>query len=116
VQPAAGFNETEVLTLAAAVESASEHPLARAIVEAARTRGLTLPAAENFLAEPGTGVTARVDGRQISVGRNIPAAPENLAFAQNPAATLVGVTIDGRFAGTVALADPIKATTPEAIA
>ena len=105
-----------LLALAAAVESASEHPLARAIVEAARTRGLTLPAAENFLAEPGTGVTARVDGRQISVGRIIPAAPENLAFDQNPAATLVGVTIDGRFAGTVALADPIKATTPEAIA
>jgi Cu+-exporting ATPase len=116
VQPAAGFNEAEVLSLAAAVESASEHPLARAIVEAARTRSLPLPAAESFLAEPGTGVTARVDGRQIQVGRIIPAAPENLAFAQNPAATLVGVAIDGRFAGTVALADPIKATTPEAIA
>jgi Cu+-exporting ATPase len=116
VQPAAGFNEAEVLSLAAAVESASEHPLARAIVEAARIRGLPLPAAESFLAEPGTGVTARVDGRQIQVGRIIPAAPENLAFAQNPAATLVGVTIDGHFAGTVALADPIKATTPEAIA
>ena len=105
-----------LLALAAAAESASEHPLARAIVAAARTRGLTLPAVENFLAEPGTGVTARVDGRQIQVGRSIPAAPENLAFAQNPAATLVGVTIDGRFVGTVALADPIKATTPEAIA
>jgi Cu+-exporting ATPase len=116
VQPAGGFNEAEVLALAAAVESASEHPLARAIVEAARTRGLPLPAAESFLAEPGTGVTARVDGRRIQVGRIIPAAPENLAFDQNPAATLVGVTIDGRFAGTVALADPIKATTPEAIA
>ena len=116
VQPASGFNEAEVLSLAAAVESASEHPLARAIVEAARTRGLPLPVAESFLAEPGTGVTARVDGWQIQVGRIIPAAPETLAFDQNPAATLVGVTIDGRFAGTVALADPIKATTPEAIA
>jgi Cu+-exporting ATPase len=105
-----------LLSLAAAVENASEHPLARAIVEAARTRGLPLPAAESFLAEPGTGVTARVDGRQIQVGRSIPAALENPAFDRNPAATLVGVTIDGRFAGTVALADPIKATTPEAIA
>jgi Cu+-exporting ATPase len=105
-----------LLSLAAAVESASEHPLARAIVEAARTRGLPLPVAESFLAEPGMGVTARVNGRQIQVGRSIPTAPENLAFDLNPAATLVGVTIDGRFAGTVALADPIKATTPEAIA
>lgn len=115
VQPAAGFNEAEVLSLAAAVESASEHPLARAIVDAAHTRGLPLPTAECFLAEPGMGVAAKVEGRQIQVGCTIPAALENPASGQNPAVTLVGVTIDGCLAGTVALADPIKATTPAAI-
>jgi Cu+-exporting ATPase len=119
-------NADELLALAAAAESASEHPLARAIVAAAKERGLNLPAAENFLAEPGLGVSARVDGQQITVGRVIPNAPSSTPV--NPerrfgdkapylqSATLVGVTVDGAFAGTLALADPIKATTPEAIA
>ncbi|MDD2765455.1 MAG: copper-translocating P-type ATPase [Opitutaceae bacterium] len=109
----------ELLALAAAAESASEHPLARAIVEAARARGLNLPAAENFLAEPGLGVSAQVKGRPIQVGRVIPNALERLGdkvLRQHPTATLVGVTIDGRLAGTIALADPVKATSPAAIA
>jgi Cu+-exporting ATPase len=116
----------ELLAFAAAAESASEHPLARAIVAAARERGLTLAEAENFLAEPGLGVTARVNGQQITVGRVIPNAPpstpanlerrfeDKAPYPQS--ATLVGVTVDGAFAGTLALADPIKATTSEAIA
>jgi Cu+-exporting ATPase len=126
IQPAGDLAESELLALAAAAESASEHPLARAIVAAARERGLTLSAAEDFLAEPGLGVTARVNGRQITVGRVIPNAPsstsanperrfEDKAPYPQPA-TLVGVTVDGAFAGTLALADPVKASTPEAIA
>ena len=102
-----------LLAFAAAAESASEHPLARAIVDAARERGLVLSAADNFHAEPGMGVTANIQGRRVHVGR----APESaLASGQQPIATLVGVTLDGRFAGTLTLADPIKTTTPEAIA
>jgi P-type Cu+ transporter len=113
VAPAGGQAEAELLALAAAAESASEHPLARAIVAAARERGLAIAPAENFAAEPGLGVTARVAGRIIHVGRAPGAAsgPDH-----HPAATLVGVEIDGRFAGTVALADPVKATTPQAVA
>jgi Cu+-exporting ATPase len=109
----------ELLILAAAAESASEHPLARAIVEAALTRGLVLPSAEGFVAEPGFGVTARVNGQQIQVGRvdlSTPGRLEVKALHQHPTATLVGITVDGRFAGTVALADPLKATTAGAIA
>ena len=109
----------ELLRLAAAAESASEHPLARAIVDAARARGLVLPAATDFAAEPGVGVTALVDGQWVEVGRAIPETSERLgdqALHLHPAATLVGVSIHGVFAGTIALADPIKASTPEAIA
>jgi Cu+-exporting ATPase len=116
----------ELLTFAAAAESASEHPLARAIVAAARERGLTLPAAEDFAAEPGMGVTARVGGRLVQVGRVIPNAPsptlpdherrlgDKAPYPQS--ATLVGVTVDGRAAGAIVLDDPIKASTPGAIA
>jgi Cu+-exporting ATPase len=107
---------SDLLTLAAAAESNSEHPLARAIVEAAHARGRPLPAADSFSAEPGVGVTARVGGRIIKVGRLAGDGPDIQASAQHSTATLVGVTIDGRFAGTIALADPIKQTTPEAIA
>ena len=106
----------ELLATAAAAESNSEHPLARAIVEAAHSRGLVLPGADRFSAEPGVGVTARVGGRIIEVGRVSPDALESHASEQHPTATLVSVTVDGRTAGTIALADPIKQTTPEAIA
>ena len=105
-----GSAENDLLALAAAVESSSEHPLARAIVGAARDRNLAVPVTDDFRAEPGHGVLARVAGRTVHVGR----APEAAATA-HPTATLVGVTIDGRFAGTLALADPIKSTSAEAI-
>jgi Cu+-exporting ATPase len=131
VEPAAGFvgsgsgdpglmvTAGELLALAASAESASEHPLARAIVEAARTRGLEIPAAESFIAEPGVGVSAQVKGRSVRVGR-LEANPSDSiatrAAKLYPTATLVGVAIDGRLAGAVALDDPLKPTTPEAIA
>jgi len=124
-----------LLTFAAAAESSSEHPLARAIVGEAKMRGLTVPAATNFQADPGVGVRAQVGGRLIEVGRVtasaeasregwIPNAPrltdtDERRFKDNPpypdTATLVAVRIDGHPAGTLALADTIKPTTPAAI-
>jgi P-type Cu+ transporter len=117
--PYSAFTAGELLALAAAAENASEHPLARAIVEAAQTRGLDIPKAEDFVAEPGIGVTARVQGRSVHVGRLEGSSADNIAHRAAqlyPAATLVGVVIDGHLAGAVALDDPVKATTPEAIA
>ncbi len=105
-----GFSENELLVFAAAAESASEHPLARAIVAAAKARGLELPAATDFSAEPGAGVRATVNGRVVTVGR-APVA----AGALHATATLISVNVDGRSAGTLALADTIKATTLAAI-
>ena len=101
--------EDLLLVLAASAEAPSEHPLARALVTAARERNLALAPADAFRAEPGQGVSARVNGRRIKVGR----APDS--SNGHAIATLVGVTIDDTFAGTLTFADPIKATTPESI-
>ncbi len=115
VLPASGVSEIELLTLAAAAESASEHPLARAIVAAAQARGLSLPATTEFVAEPGFGVRAMVGGRNVAVGRGqIPARPEAVPYPLT--ATVVAVTADGRELGQMALADTVKPTTPAAIA
>jgi Cu+-exporting ATPase len=111
VRPAADLTTGQVLALAAAVESASEHPLGRAIVAAARTKGGPIPSATQFKAEPGVGVSARVDGKLVGLGRAAD-APEDVV----PGATIVAVTVDGRFAGTITLTDPIKGTTPGAVA
>jgi len=110
IRPATGFSEAELLSLAASAESASEHPLARAIVAAAKAAGSTLAAATNFTAEPGAGVQAIVNGRKVSVGR----APGDASDLPS-AATLISVTVDGRPAGILALADTIKPSTPAAI-
>lgn len=113
VQPVAGVREDELLALAAAAEQPSEHPLARAIVQAARERGLVLAPATEFSAEPGLGVSATIAGRRVRVGRPM----ENNAPVETPStATLVAIESAGTRLGTLALADPIKATTPEAMA
>jgi Cu+-exporting ATPase len=123
VNEAYASTDADLLALAASAESPSEHPLARALVEAAHTRGLSLAPTTEFRAEPGQGVSARVQGRRIEVGRVT--EPEGTGSARTrerdtdplrlTTHTLVGVTIDDAFAGTISLADPIKATTPEAI-
>jgi P-type Cu+ transporter len=120
------FSESDVLTFAAAAESSSEHPLARAIVAAAKARGLAVPPAKDFSAEPGVGVRATVGGKRIEVGRVILKTPSSHpSQISEPStkddhralrsATLVAVTIDGLPAGTIALADTIKPTTRAAI-
>ena len=110
--PADGFSEADLLTLAAAAESSSEHPLARAIVSAARERGLALPPVSDFSATPGFGVRAKVGGHEVVIGR----APDTDRPAAVPGATVVCVIADGQLVGTLALEDTIKATTPAALA
>ncbi|MFF6964616.1 heavy metal translocating P-type ATPase [Streptomyces anthocyanicus] len=104
VTPAAGagVDEDALLALAAAAEHPSEHPLARAIVAAARARGLHIAPADDFTAAPGRGVTAVIDGRTVHVGRAEPT--EGAAGAE----TTVRVTRDGTHLGTLALTDRLR--------
>ena len=101
-----------LLTLAASAESPSEHPLARALVAAAKERHLPLLPATDFTAIPGQGISARIKDHLVRIGR----APADTTLTVHPHATLISVTIDDTPAGLIALADPIKSTTPEAIA
>lgn len=119
-----GIAEEEALRLAASAESASEHPSAEAIVAEARRRGLALSPAADFAAEPGLGITARVEGRIVAVGsgrlmaeRAIPIgalAEKAAAFARDGGSPLY-VAVDGRLAGLVVVADQIKPGTPAAL-
>ncbi|CAL9642261.1 putative cation-transporting P-type ATPase J [Streptomyces sp. enrichment culture] len=101
----AGVDEDALLALAAAAEHPSEHPLARAIVAAARARGLRIAPADDFTAAPGRGVTAVIDGRTVHVGR---------ADTPEGAETTVRVTRDGTLLGTLALTDRLRADAAEA--
>ncbi len=103
--------DLEVLRLAASVETLSEHPLAAAIVAGALERKLVLSKAEKFGSIPGQGVTAIVDGHQVSVGK--PATSED--DPNDAGQTIVHVAIDGKPAGTLGLADPVKPSAREAI-
>lgn len=117
--------ESELLRLVAALETMSEHPLADAIVKAARDRGLALPIPEAFASETGRGATGVVDGRGVAVGNvalmsawGIDTIPMN-ADADRLAGegkTPMFVALDGVLAGVIAVADPIKSSSREAIA
>jgi P-type Cu+ transporter len=125
VKPVAGFSESEVLRLAASLERGSEHPLGTAIVEAALERGLPLAGASDFDSPAGKGVTGKVDGRAVLVG-SAAFLSENGVEAHDLAddaeklrsdgATAIFVAVGGRAAGILALSDPVKATTPAALA
>ena len=123
--PAAGMSEAELLQLAASVEAGSEHPLAQAVVDAAKARQLAPLAASGFEAVSGFGVRAQVGGRQVLLGN--PRFLENSGIDaaalhdQATAAALVGqtpihVAVDGKAAGIVAIADPVKSDSKQAIA
>jgi Cu+-exporting ATPase len=124
VTPAEGFDEAEIVRLAASVERASEHPLAAAIVRGAEQRDLQLADAEDFQSVTGKGVTGVLAGRRIALGNiklmqdldidagGLPAQADALR-AQGQ--TVMFLAVDGRVAGLVGVADPIKSTTPEAI-
>lgn len=119
-----GFSEDDVLAAAAAVETGSEHPLAEAIVNGAKVRGLAIGASEGFEAVTGKGVRARVDGRDIALGNTALMSEigvdgtllaDRAATLQDEGATAMFLAIDGRLAGIIAAADPIKETTPAAL-
>lgn len=119
---AEAFDESRLLALAAAVESKSEHPLGRALAEAARERGLTLPAVANFAYRPGLGVAGEIEGKKIGVGsaefmaslgadaKRLEKQAEDLA---GQGASCFFLTVDGEAAGLFAMADPVR---PEALA
>ncbi len=122
--PAEGFNEASLLSLAASVERSSEHPLAAAIVASAGERGLALQEATEFKSVTGKGVSGRVGGRLIAVGNaklveHTPAVMGNLERRgddyRRQGATVMYVAADGRPAGILAVADPIKASTAPAL-
>jgi len=111
---AAGTTEDRALALAAALERSSEHPLAAAILAAAKERGLEIPAASDFTATPGGGVRGTVQGHTVALGNAKFVGGATLDAGQ-PGQTVVYLTVDGAAAAAIAVADPIKATTAEAI-
>jgi len=124
IKPASGFSKDDVLQKLASVERASEHPLAMAIVNAAQEGKLNLSAVTDFDSPVGKGVVGTVDGRRVVSGSAKFLAEEGIDSAslnqsaeeqRANAATVIFVGVDGKLAGFVAIADPIKATTPQAL-
>jgi Cu+-exporting ATPase len=125
VRTAANHAENDMLRCAASLERASQHPLGTAIVRAARERGLRLADAQEFDAPVGKGVTGTVDGHRLVIGNAqimeaagvvVGALATEADRLRQEGATAIFVAIDGEASGVVAIADPIKATTPSAIA
>jgi Cu+-exporting ATPase len=123
--PAPGHSADEVLRIAASLDAASEHPLAQAVVRAARERGLVLDKAESFESSSGVGVRGRVGGRQVALGSGALLAQLGIAVdvlapqaaaLRGTGASVMHLAVDGRFAGLLAVSDPVKASTPEALA
>ena len=124
ILPAAGYDEVTVLKLAATLEKGSEHPLAQAIVRGAGDRNVALAESTDFEAVTGKGVKGTVDGHTVAVGnlklvQDLGIEVEGLAESANrrraAGETVMFVMLDGRFAGLVSVADPVKDTTPDAI-
>ncbi|MSQ60890.1 MAG: heavy metal translocating P-type ATPase [Betaproteobacteria bacterium] len=120
-----GFTENEVLRLAASLGQGSEHPLAAAIVAAARERSLPLSKAGQFESSTGTGVRGTVEGKALALGNTVLMAQAGadvsplMAQAESlrgEGASVIHLAVDGRLAGLLAVSDPIKATTADALA
>lgn len=125
VAPLGSAGEAELLQHAAAVERSSEHPLARAIVEAAQERSLSLASCEDFASHTGRGASGRVSGREISIGNEalmtsigVDPAPlaEKAAQLRSDGAGVVLIAMDRTFAGLIAVADPVRANASSALA
>ena len=124
IRPVSGFEEAEVLRLAASLENASEHPLAAAIVRAAKERSIALSKPSEFDSPTGKGVVGKVDGRALTLGNakflgeigiDVSALQSEADALRRDGATAIFIAIDGKAAGVIAIADPIKDSTPAAI-
>jgi Cu+-exporting ATPase len=124
IVPADDISDTELLTLAAGVEQASEHPLAAAIVAAAKDRGLAVPSVSAFDAPSGKGAVGTVNGRIVALGNaalmaeskiDVTALSAKADALRQDGATAIFVAVDGRAAGLLAIADPVKETTAAAL-
>ncbi|QWG18455.1 heavy metal translocating P-type ATPase [Bradyrhizobium sediminis] len=118
------FGASEILRLAASVERASEHPLADAIVRSAKEQSLDLGKVEEFDSPTGKGATGKVDGKTVllgnanflsSLGVETGALNEQGERLRGDGATVINIAVDGRLAGLFAIADPVKASTPDAL-
>ncbi|WP_262048572.1 heavy metal translocating P-type ATPase [Bradyrhizobium sp. Bra78] len=124
ILPSAGFAEDDILRMAASIERASEHPMADAIVRAAKEKQLALGEVEQFDSPTGKGATGKVDGKTIvlgnaryltSIGIDTKALDAEAERLRGDGATVINMAVDGRLAGLFAIADPVKASTPEAL-
>ena len=125
IRTAPGQAENDVLRLAASLERGSQHPLGAAVLQAAKERGLSLADVQDFDAPVGKGVTGSVEGRRLVIGNlrimkesgvDVGALATEADGLRQEGATAIFVAIDGRAAGIIAIADPIKSTTPGAVA
>ncbi|MBE4747325.1 heavy metal translocating P-type ATPase [Corallococcus sp. ZKHCc1 1396] len=125
VEPAPGMEASALLRLAASLERGSEHPLAEALVAGARERGVSLVGVEGFQSQPGQGVRGRVDGHDVALGNealmralgvSVEALTARAESLRQEGQTVVLVSVDGRAAGLLGVEDPVKASTPEALA
>ncbi|MBR0873854.1 cadmium-translocating P-type ATPase [Bradyrhizobium tropiciagri] len=124
IMTAEGFDEDGVLRLAASVEQGSEHPLAQAILATAKERALALAAVSGFASPSGKGATGTVEGRQVALGNALlmgelkiatSALDEAAEAARRDGATAIFVAVDGRIAGVIAIADPVKPSAANAL-
>lgn len=122
--PAEGFKDTQLLQAAASLEKASEHPLAAAVLAAARERNVELVAIEGFQSVTGKGVKGTLQGTEVAIGNTalmtgLGASPEAMRSKaealQQEGQTVMYIALGGKFAGLIAVADPIKDSTPEAL-
>ena len=124
VEPCEGFTRDQVLTLAAAVETGSGHPLAESVVDAAQKQGLTLPAVSDFVSETGSGIRGMVEGQNILLGnkRLMSSGQVNLAVGESKGSelestghTVIYLAVDNKLAGLLAISDPVREDSAEAI-
>ena len=122
---APGHTESDVLQLAASLDQGSEHPLADAIVHTARELGLALSSVSQFESESGIGVTGVVDGKRLALGNtalmeregvDVSGLHEHAEALRQTGASVMHLAVDGSLTGLLAVSDPVKASTPEALA
>ena len=125
VLPEQGITDTELIRLVASLEQGSEHPLGSAIVSAAKANQLVLSPATDFQSRTGQGIEGRVDGKAVAVGNdklfatlkiNTRLVHDKVEELRRDGNTVIYAAIDGRFAGLIGIADPIKTSTPRALA